>query len=933
MRLVNSIVLFLVCSASGLRAQTNSVSGIVKDFDQQPIPGLVVKLIPQSDTTQVYYGLTNSEGSFKINFDLPGEYLVKIDQFGFEPYGKVHSLIDGQNFLPEILLPENSKQLGEVLVQTYEVRVSENGDTTEYNADAFKTNPDATAEDLILKMPGIVSEDNTIKVNGKEVEVVLVDGKPFFGDDPTTTLKNLPAEMVDKVQVYDKASDQSEFTGFKDGEEKNAINIVTKSDKNIGQFGRTYVGYGTNNRYTTGGTYNYFNQDTRFSVIGLSNNINEQNFSFSDIMGVMQNSGASMGPPGPNSAIGNFFSNEQNGNTKTNAIGLNYIDTWGEKFEFSGSYFFNYSDNLDSSNTTRNYFSENGLIYRQNSISNNINLNHRFNGRLEYAIDSTNEIILTSGLTAQTYRSDMDMNSSNFYIGSYQNNSISETFTTKAGFNLNNDILYRHKFKKTGRTFSINFSYQYSGQDGNQDYYSLSTIDSLSERIIDQNNTTVSTSSTYGVNISYTEAIGNHGQLLISYRPQMTFRNLDKGTYNESGGAQIQDSSLSNLYSSVIHSERGGLKYQFNRDKITFSFGMDAQNIVLTNEQALPYSDNTSTSFFAVLPSANLLYNISKTKSLHLDYQSQTNTPSVSQLQNVIDVSNPLLISSGNVELAPSYENSLMTRFSIRKPSKGRNFFIFLRGRYSSNYISNSTSIIANDTIINGTMVNAGSQFTKPVNLDQYFSADVFSVYSIALRKLKSNLNFDAGYNHSYTPAMLQNQLYHSQNKRIRLGIQLSSNVSEYLDFSIGYSGNLNFAASSNQSTARTYMYHDLNATAYYAIKKRVILSAEYDFYVYNGLSDGYDQSYHLLNASLGYKFLKNQSLELKITSFDLLNQNTSIRRTVTETYTEDGSTVVLQRYFMLHMTYTFKNFKSGGLENNFPGDMPPPNKNMRPLN
>ncbi len=932
MRLVYLAFLLLICPNLCLWAQNNSVSGIVKDIDQQPIPGLVVKFFQQSDTTRVYYGLTDLEGVFKVNFDLSGEYLIKIDLFGFEPYHKIHTLYEGSNSIPAILLYEDSKQLGEVLVQAYEVTVSENGDTTEYNADAFKINADATAEDLILKMPGIVSEDNTIKVNGKEVEVVLVDGKPFFGDDPATTLKNLPAEMVDKIQVYDKSSDQSEFTGFKDGNEQNAINIVTKSDKNIGQFGRIYAGYGSDNRYSAGGTYNYFNQDTRLSILGLSNNINEQNFSFSDIMGIIQNSGATAGPPGPNSAVGNFFSNEQNGNAKTNAFGINYIDTWGKKFEFAGSYFFNYTDNSDSSNTTRNYFSDNGLIYRQNSISNNINLNHRFNGRLEYAIDSTNEIILTPSFTLQTYKSDMDMQSSNFYTGAYQSSSISETYTARTGFNFNNDILYRHKFKKSRRTFSINLNYQYSGQNGNQDYYSLST-NSLSEKIINQNNATISNSSTYGGTISFTEALGESGQLLISYRPYLTFRGLDKGTYNMSGTSQVQDSSLSNLYSSIIHSERGGLKYQFNKNKITFSLGVDAQNIILSNEQSLPYTDNTSTSFFAILPSAYLLYNISKTKSLHVDYQSQTNTPSVSQLQNVLDVSNPLLISSGNVALEPSYENSLMTRFSIRKPSKGRNFFIFLRGRYSSNYISNSTSIIANDTIINSTPINAGSQLTRPENLDKYLSVDIFSVYSISLKKLRSNLNFDGGYNHSYTPAILENELYYSQNKRVRLGVKLSSNVSEYLDFSVGYNGNLNFATSSNQITTQTYLNHDLNATAYYLLKKRVVISAEYNFNIYNGLSDSYDQSYHLLNASLGYKFLKNQALELKITSFDLLNQNTSIRRTVTETYTEDGNTIVLQRYFMLHLTYTFKNFKSGGLDNNFPSDMPPPNKNMRPPN
>jgi hypothetical protein len=294
-------------------------------------------------------------------------------------------------------------------------------------------------------------------------------------------------------------------------------------------------------------------------------------------------------------------------------------------------------------------------------------------------------------------------------------------------------------------------------------------------------------------------------------------------------------------------------------------------------------------------------------------------------------VSNPLLITSGNVRLEPSYESSLRGRFSIRNPGKGRNFMVFLRGQYSSNYISDATSIISSDTIIQGNYINAGTQLTRPENFDQYLSMDVFSVYSIALRKLKSNLNLDAGYNHSYTPSKFQDLVYYSQNKRIRLGAQLSSNFSQNIDFSVGYNGNLNIVTSSNSPNSFTYFNHDIQGESNIILKNRLVLSLEYNLQIYNGLSDSYDQSYHLLHAGLGYKFLKDKSLELKLTSFDLLNQNTSINRQVTEAYTEDSNTLVLQRYFMFKLTYTFKNFKSGGLDNNFPDDRPPHGKNNRP--
>ena len=319
-------------------------------------------------------------------------------------------------------------------------------------------------------MPGVTSDGNGVKVNGEDVKKVLVDGKPFFGDDPNASLKNLPAEIVDRVEIFDNQSDQARFTGFNDGNQEKTINLVTKRGKNEGVFGKAYGGYGSDGRYQGGVTMNYFAGARRISLLGLVNNINQQNFSIADVMSVMGNSGTSGGPGGPGGSSdngntrsgssgssfggpGGLLTNQQSGITTTKSIGLNYSDAWGKKINVSGSYFFNKTDNDNQSDLTRSYFTDTSMGYRQSSRTHTINTNHRATFRFEYNIDESNALTITPRITFQHNDYTTTLNAATLQSGQALNTTATAQSAIANGYSFTNNLLYQHRFgqKRTHR--------------------------------------------------------------------------------------------------------------------------------------------------------------------------------------------------------------------------------------------------------------------------------------------------------------------------------------------------------------------------------------------------------------------------------------------------------------------------------------------------
>ncbi|MFB0946130.1 MAG: carboxypeptidase-like regulatory domain-containing protein, partial [Spirosomataceae bacterium] len=437
-------------------AQYSISAKVVDSSDRADVALAGVTLTSTTDSKKQYSGFTTVDGDLQLAEVLPGKYALQVTSIGYEILKKEVVVKNKDLNLGALLMTVSSIMTDEVEVKAKQVRVQMKGDTTQFNADAYRVNPDATAEDLIRKMPGVEVVNGTVKAQGENVKRVLIDGKEFFGNDPSLALKNLPAEIIQKIEVFDRQSDQSQFSGFDDGNTEKTLNIVTRSGKSNGEFGKVYAGYGLEDQYLAGGSMNYFKGDTRLSIIGLSNNVNQQNFASDDLLGVLGASGGSggrrRGGRGGGSTSGNpndFLVNGQGGITSTNALGLNYIDKWGEKVEISASYFFNQMSNVSVDTLERVTFIDetNRQFYNESGNGSNTNYNHRISSRIEYNINKRNAIIFTPNISFQSnQKSDFFTGQTDLSTGEMLNTIFSNQRSTGSSYNLRANLTYRYRF-------------------------------------------------------------------------------------------------------------------------------------------------------------------------------------------------------------------------------------------------------------------------------------------------------------------------------------------------------------------------------------------------------------------------------------------------------------------------------------------------------
>lgn len=935
-----------------LWSQGYNVTGTILDeTDNSTLIGVSVMVHPVSDTTQKYGTVTDVDGNFSIANLPAGQYLFRASYIGFQNHTRNLNITEDIN-LGAIRLRVLSTQLQNVTISAEQIRAQQSGDTTSFNAGAFKTNPDASAEDLINKMPGISTEGGTIKAQGEEVRKVLVDGKPFFGDDPNAALKNLPAEIIDRIQVFDRLSDQAQLTGFDDGQGEKTINIVTKPGRNTGQFGKITAGYGArdeqlkDNLYLLGGNINIFKGDTRVSIIALSNNVNQQNFSTDDLMGVLSSSGGQSrggggssrggrggtggggprGGGGPGGGgrggdAGNFLIGQQQGITTTHSVGLNYTDTWAKNIEVSGSYFFNSTTNENNNNLTRTYFTgpDSNLIYKESSATRSNNINHRANLRIEYEIDSSNKLIFTPRVSIQQNEYERQLSGeSKLADSSLINSTENRNQSNNLGYNIGGNLVYRRKFDKKGRTASLSLSSQLNNRTGDGGQYSFNqySIDTLpgsyTTTILDQRYDLNTVSSNHSANITYTEPLGAKSQLMINYNPSWSQSSSDRETRRKDGTDYTElDPNLSNKYDNTYNTQRGGLSYKYNNKEYNLNIGANYQHADLEGIQEYPVPVTIQKTFSNFLPSAMLNYKFTRTQNLRIMYRTNTNAPSISQLQNAPDISNPLLVRTGNPNLKQDYTHTLTLRYGNTNTTKSTSFFAMLYGSYVQDYIGNATTIPDTDIeIAEGIILNRGAQLSRPENLDGYYSLRSFLTYGMPVRPIKSNLNLNLGANMNRIPAIINNVTNYANNYTLNGGLVVSSNISENLDFTLSYSGNYNIVRNTIQTQAdNNYYYQNTSLRLNWIFLGGFVFNTNVNHNLYTGLAEGFNQSFVLWNASFGYKFLKDRSLDIRLTAYDILNQNRAIERNVTDTYIEDSYTNVLRRYFMLNLTYTLRRF------------------------
>jgi hypothetical protein len=900
-------ITFLSIGYSFAQNDTINIQGrIVSKTDNSAMPGATVMMINIKDSTRSKYASTDVNGYFRIEKLERAFYKLRVSSVGYKPFQKLIRLQLKNNDLGDVFLEENVVLIDDVVIQGQRAPVQQRGDTTQYNADAFKTNVDATSSDLVKKMPGIEVTSSGVTANGESVQQVLLDGKRFFGQDPLLSLNTIPAELVDKVLVYDEQSEQSKLTGFDDGNTIKTMDLITKSGKQNGQFGKIYGGFGENERYKAGLNLNSFNGDRRITILGMSNNINLQNFGQEDLAGISSSGGRGGFNRGGNN---NFITGEQNGITSTNSGGINFTDKLSKKISIEGSYFFNATKNETKQELVRETFLEEGRqIYEEDQNSSNDNINHRLNLRMDYDIDDNNNILLRSSFSLQDNSSEELIIGKTFIEGEEFENSISNRFNTdNEATQLSNKLTFQHKFKKIGRTITADISHEVRPSERAV----------LFEDVLNNSNTDYLTdASTQQINpsVSYTEPVGAAGQITASYAYSYASRTSDAAVFevNEQRQNINKIDGLSNSFTSDYSYHQPSLRYSVRKMGSNFNIGLEVQNAELMNTSTSLENGQSSKTFNAILPSVMTSLELNSKTRFFARYSASTTEPSVSQLQNVLINTSPLFVTVGNPYLNQTYTNSLRMGIRYVNTEKNRTFSNFSRVTNSLNYITDETSVLSADSTTSaGIVLQRGVQVISPTNLDGYWQVQNNTSYSFLVKPIKSNLNLSTNLVYSRLPAITNTLINYTNSYSAAIKLGLTSNISEKVDFNVYYELNGTRAMNSIQDRSSNQFSTQTIATELdLTLKHDFVFRSDTYFQKYNGSSSSFNSIYTLWNLGIAKKFLKNNLGELELSVFDLLGQNQSFTQTVSAQYLEERKTTVLQRYLMLTFTYQIRNFK-----------------------
>lgn len=901
-----------------------SLSGTVTDKStKESLISATVQLISSEGKSS--YTSTDLNGFFQFKKLQPGTYTLQITYVGYKAYKEKLDLSTKQQRQVKIEMSEDARLLGEVSVQGRATRAEQKGDSLMYNAEAFQVMMGSSAEDLLAKMPGIVVEGGTIQAQGEQVQKVLVDGKEFFDGDVNLAIKNLPSDVIASIEIFDKKSEQAEFTGFDDGEEVKTINIVTKSGFRQGTFGEVSGGYGTDDRYKVNGNINFFNDDRRISILGMSNNVNQQNFSQEDLAGVMSagnsskgrggRGGGKAGSPGGNN-VSNFMVGSLGGVTSANGLGLNYVDQWGKKLKVTGSYFFNQSDNLTQQQTDREYFESvlPGMTYNEYQENSMKNWNHRFNMKLDYQMTERTSLQFRPTLSFQNNDTYGLLQGQNLVNGITDNETETSSFGKNNAYNVGADLMLRHRFLKEGRTLSLMLSGKMSNTDGDTYTDYLNTLYGLevspATESYSQWKQTLNQQYSLRSNLNYTEKLTDNLQLQLGYKMSYTDSENDKKTYNHSAVTDLYDQldeSLSNEYQSGYLTQAGNVGLRYRVDKLSAMLGVDAQWANLKGDLVYPQPDELSHKYFSLLPSFTLRYSVDRNNSFQLRYRSKSSSPSVTNLQNVIDNSNPLFLSTGNPNLDQQVSHTANLRY-LRTTKSGQTFIAMVGATIQQNYVADSTFVVREDIALSPTVtLNKGSQFTRPVNLDGYYSLQSMLTYGFPVDFIRSNINLSLSANYANVPTIFDGIESRTRELNLIPKIIIGSNISKNLDFTASYSAGINKMFSSLDNTAGSdYVTHTAAAKLGWTFFWGLTFRSTFNYIGYTGLDTG-TEDYFLWNLSLGKKFLKNNAAEIRIEAFDVLKQNQAFTHRTGSNYYDYVSSNVLQPYAMISFVYTIR--------------------------
>ncbi len=918
--------LFIISLASPLAAQKNgTVKGIAFDtLSKQNVGAATITVLERKDSSLVTFSMTGADGRFEIKGLANGDYRLLISHVNYHNSNKYFSINDSikNADLGTLVMNDKTKVLAEVVLENEAPPITLINDTIQYNAGSFKTAPNASVEQLLKKLPGVkVEKDGTVKAQGETVTKVLVDGKEFFGNDPKVATKNLPADAVDKVQVYDKQSDQAQLTGFEDGNYEKTINLKLKKDKKKGLFGKVNAGAGNKERYEGRFNVNSFKGARQFSAIGMGNNTNAEGFSFMDILSFTGELSRMQRGGGGNininlstsdaSAMGYNGSNPNSGINTAWGGGFNYNNIVGKKLDLQSNYFYNRFNPNTETHIQRQYLLPDTSYYNSNSYADNLNNTHRLNLNLLYQLDSLNSIRVIPSFSYQQTR---NRSNTDYQTMSKQqsmiNDGYSNSISNSEGYNFRNEIAWRRKFLRKGRTFSLTLQTTLNETDGDG---SLSSINSfyqpnggLSRKdTLNQQSTTTGSLKGYTARAVYTEPIGKRTLMEFSIGKSNTRNLSEKLTYDynkNNGKYDVQNAFLSNDFENSYGFTNAGFRIRNQQKKYNFALGVNWQQADLDGKIISGTKDSLiSKRFQNLLPNARFQYNFTRFKNLSLTYNTNTNQPSMTQLQPVPDVSNPLNIRDGNPDLKQEYNHNLQANLALISPFSSKNLFFFLRAQTAQNKIVNYDSL--NQL--------TGVRKTKPVNVNGVYNLSANFSYSRPVRFLKGTveLSSNVGYNrgkqliNTLSSPMEENAIgVFSVGPELRLDMSPTEKFNLVLGTSVNHN---NTTYSLQPGLSNNYLSQEYSASVDWELPKGFFFSTDFTYTVNSQRAAGFNLKVPLWNASISKQMLRFNRGELKFSARDLLNRNVGISRNTSNNFIEDSRVLTLRQFFLLSFTYS----------------------------
>lgn len=903
------IILFAIMLTMPAYAQRRGVDitgTVIEGGTNEPIEQATVRLLNAKDSTMVGGVATGRNGSFTLKNIKNGNYVLNISFIGFETLYKAIQVTGKNNpmQLGKLTLSDASIQLGEAVVIGKAPEVTFRNDTMEFNAESYKLTEGSMLEDLLKKMPGVeIDSDGKITVNGKEIKKVLVDGKEFFSDDPKVASKNLPSKMIDKVQVLDKLSDMAKMTGFDDGEEETVINLTVKPGMKQGWFGNAYAGYGSEDRYEGNFMVNRFVNNDQFTIMGGLNNTN--NMGFSDLSSSMfQGMGRGGGGAG-------------NGITTSGNIGLNMNKEFNSKLTINGNLRYSHSENDAYSKSNR----QNILPDDSTSYYNETNNNHSRSDnvaadiRMEWTPDTLTRVIFRPNFSySNSHRRENGY--FNTLSGDMDTVNVGESryLSDGEGYNVGATLEFSRKLNSRGRVLSgslsgrLSDSYNEGLNYSNTEYRLLAAGEN--NDLVDQQFRYDNNSFNYRVYLSWVEPIGHNNFIQATYSIRQNKQESLKNSYTREEGSEeynVLDTAYSQSYRNNYINQQVSLAFKSVREKCDYTIGLTVDPSHSTSETFVGDTvlSSITQNVVNLSPMIRFNYRFGKRTHLRINYRGRTTQPSVSQLQPVADVTDPLNTRTGNPNLKPTYSNNLSVRFQNFKPEQQSAFMTMLNFNYVVNDIVTKSAYIE----------NTGRQMTTYDNVNGNFSGNVRVMYNAPFKNRKFSFNTMTMGSYANSNGFINSEK--NTNKNIVLQERAGINFrSDYLD--LGVNGNIRYNATRNslqgQSELNTFNYGVGGNTTIY-LPWDFKIESDISWSTNSGYSDGFEQNEILWNASASKSFLKGKTATLRFKIYDILQQRSNISRSVTASYTQDSEYNTLGSYFMVHFIYRFNVFKGGGGE------------------